>query len=182
MNHKLKDAPTATGASLNIVGSAGNDKPLDKRREPRYPCNDPVDVRILSESHTATLPATALDVSRSGLRLGLGTPIAKGSKIEVSVKQQAMVVGEVCYCRRVNGGFHAGVQILDVVYPLLQAVVHLHDDLLSSYLVGKGLTTAEVFHVTNHLAKCRECRIRLTEVDAILNPISRRTPRRDDIC
>jgi PilZ domain len=181
MIHKLKDAPTPTRTRLRFAAVAKDGGSLEQRREPRYPCNDPVEVRILSGSRGPILPATALDVSRSGLRLALRTPIPKGSEIEAIVKRQVTILGEVCYCRRVGDDFHAGVLIRDVVYPGTQAVEHLHDDQLSLYLVGKGLTMAEVIHVKDHLAKCADCRTRLSNADAVLHPIRRRAPRQHDL-
>jgi len=51
---------------------------------------------------------------------------------------------------------------------------HIHDDVLSLYLVGKGLTVPEVVGLKEHLILCEACKIRLAEADAILNPVRKR--------
>jgi hypothetical protein len=119
-------------------------------------------------------PATVLDVSRSGLRLEMSTPIAKGSEIEVTARSQIAVFGEVRYCRRAGDSFHVGVLIRDVVQSHARAVAHLDDDDVTLYLAGKGLTMAEVIRVKDHLANCQQCRTRLREADAMLHPIRKR--------
>jgi hypothetical protein len=44
---------------------------------------------------------------------------------------------------------------------------HVHDDQLSLYLAGKGLTNEEAIHVKNHLGACKTCLGRLGETDVI---------------
>lgn len=88
---------------------------VERRREPRYPCNDPVKVRVISKGGPR-FPATVLEVSRSGLRLELDIPIAKGSDIEVTVRGHVVIFGEIRYCRRTGDSFHAGILIREVLY------------------------------------------------------------------
>jgi hypothetical protein len=174
MSFQIKDAASVRrplSASTSFVPMLA--PPSEKRREPRYPCKDAVAVRILSVA-PRHFPATVLDVSRSGLRLEVAIPIAKGSEIEVTARSQIVIFGEVRYCRRAGDSFYAGVLIRDVIQPRLQAVKHLHDDDLSLYLVGKGLTMPEVIRVGGHLATCEECRTRLSDAYAVLHPTRKR--------
>jgi hypothetical protein len=73
--------------------------------------------------------------------------------------------------------FHAGVLIQDVVYSGQRVGKHVHDDDLNLYLVGEGLIAFEVIKLREHLILCEPCRIRLDEIDALLNP-SKRSPAR----
>ena len=153
---------------LPTVPSVGQ---YEKRREIRYPTNDPAQVQVLP--HNTRSPATVLDVSRSGLRLELHASVGRGSQIKVILSEQVVIFGEVRYCRRVGDVFQAGVLIQDVIYSQERARKHLHDDDLSLYLVGKGLTASEVIKLRDHLILCESCRIRLNEIDAKLNPPKR---------
>jgi hypothetical protein len=168
MTFQIKDAPPARRPLVPMMAL-----PLEKRREPRYSCKDAVAVRILSIG-PRHFPATVVDVSRSGLRLELAIPIAKGSEIEVTARSQLVVFGEVRYCRRAGDSFQAGVLIRDVIQSRPQAVKHLHDDELSLYLVGKGLTMPEVLRVGAHLETCEECRTRLSDAHSVLHPTRKR--------
>jgi hypothetical protein len=178
---KLRDGPTLVSPAPYVPENKLSDNvtpidkppPSEKRREARYPCNDAVAVRILSVG-PRHFPATVLDVSRSGLRLELAIPIAKGSEIEVTARSQIVIFGEVRYCRRAGDSFHAGVLIRDVIQSRLYTTKHLHDDELSLYLVGKGLTMPEVIRVKAHLATCEECHTRLSVAYAVLHPTRRR--------
>ena len=183
MVNKLRDGPILIhpgpgSAERSLKPTANvtpipNVPPVERRREPRYPCNDPVEVRIISPGGPC-FPATVLDVSRSGLRLELGARIAKGSEMEVTVRGHVVIFGEIRYCRRTGDSFHAGILIRDVLYSRPPAVNHLHDDELSLYLVRKGLTLPDLIRVRDHLTKCETCQIRLGEADAILRPIRKR--------
>ena len=181
MFQKLRDRPTPVSrdpyvpeSKLSVSGTPiGKAPPSEKRREPRYPCNDAVAVRVLSIG-TRHYPATVLDVSRSGVRLELYIPIAKGSEVEITARSQAVIFGEIRYCRRAGDSFHAGVLIRDVIQSRPHAVKHLHDDELSLYLVGKGLTMPEVIRVKSHLATCEECHGRLSAAHAVLHPTKKR--------
>jgi hypothetical protein len=146
---------------------------IERRREARYPTSDPAAVQILAPDG-ARVSATVVNVSRSGLRLKLRAPLAKGMRIEVVVVRKCAIFGEVRYCSRTGDLFFAGIQIDDVVHSRPNQNEHLSDDQLSLYLVGKGLSVPEVIQLKDHLIDCEACQIRLAEQDAILNPRRRR--------
>jgi hypothetical protein len=156
-------ALTAQGARL-----------LERRSEARYPTRDPVEVQILGQNKLARVAAMALDVSRKGLRIELLAPIPKGSQVEIILARTLIIFGEVRYCRRVGETVHAGILIQQVVHPRSPAVEHMSDEVLSLYLVGKGLTVPEVIQLKEHLILCNACQLRLAEMNAILNPVRKR--------
>jgi len=146
----------------------------ERRRERRYPTNDPVEVRMFPFTATP-IPATIIDVSRSGMTLELTkpllqraeanrrTPSAHESKIEVLMPTNKLVIfGELRYCRRAGAAYHAGVLIESLVEPKPDTR-HLQDEEISFYIVGKGLTAPAVLRVEAHLVRCDSCRQRLAE-------------------
>lgn len=141
----------------------------EKRREIRYPTNDPAEVQVLPIDSTRR-PATVLDVSESALRLELHSAVARGLEIKVILSGQVVIFGEVRYCRRAGAVFHAGVVIHDVVYARQGAGKHIQDYDLNLYLVGRGLTAFEVIKLREHLILCESCRFRLAENSARISP------------
>jgi hypothetical protein len=146
---------------------------LEKRREARYPTNDPAEVEVVNGG-TGRCTATVLDVSKSGLRLKLESSINKGAEVKVTLQRNAVIFGQIRYCRPLDGSFDAGVLIQDMSQNPGQPSPHIEDDLLSLYVIGKGLTVPEVIKLKEHLVNCESCRIRLGEKDALLNPVRKR--------
>lgn len=144
----------------------------ERRREPRYPCNDPVEIRILP-GDSSRIPATLMDVSRSGLRIELTTPVPKGTAIEILLSKQLAVSGRVRHCRRVGAKYQAGVLILQAT-DSSKPNEHVSDDQLSSYLGGRGLTLTQVIRVRDHLAGCSACRLRMVD-SYLVKPPARRS-------
>jgi hypothetical protein len=140
----------------------------ERRAEARYPTQDPVEIEILP-GPGAPLYGTILDVSRSGLCVALNKRIGRGQHIKIRLYRN-VIFGEVRYCRSVPGGFHAGVEIQDLVRPPTGQDEHLADDQLSLYAVGKGLSVAEVIGVREHLARCEACRAHLAQQEDLLKP------------
>ena len=163
--------PTSTAPSK--IGSLRGLESLERRREARYPTNKQAKVEVICGGPLRQ-SARILDVSRSGLRLEVETFIGKGLQAEIILPEHMVIFGEVRYCRRGGSGFHAGILIQNVFQPRRALESHVHDDLLDLYLVGKGLTFAEVITLREHLNACDSCRTRLTEKDAVLNPRRRR--------
>ena len=157
---------TATAASRGALF-------LEKRREARYPTNDPAEVEVVNGG-TGRCPATVLDVSKSGLRLKLESSINRGAEVKVTLQRNVVIFGQIRYCRPLEGSFDAGILIQDMSQNSGQPSPHIEDDLLSLYVVGKGLTVPEVIKLKEHLVNCEACRIRLGEKDALLNPVRKR--------
>jgi hypothetical protein len=167
--------PRSGRAAGNAIATAANRGALflEKRREARYPTNDPAEVEVVSGG-TGRSTATVLDVSKSGLRLKLESSINKGAEVKVTLQRNVVIFGQIRYCRPLDGSFDAGVLIQDMSQNSGQPSPHIEDDLLSLYVIGKGLTVPEVIKLKEHLVNCESCRIRLGEKDALLNPVRKR--------
>jgi hypothetical protein len=144
---------------------------LERPSEPRYPTRDPAEIELIFGS-AVPIYGTVLDVSRSGLRIALSRKIDRGQQVKVKLHNN-VIFGEVRHCRPVFGAFHAGIRISDLVLPAGLEKQHIADDPLSLYAVGKGLSVAEVIEVREHLVRCENCRARLAEKSAVLNPTRR---------
>jgi len=145
----------------------------ERRREARYPTQDPAKVDVHYENISG-MAATVLDVSRSGLRLELPQSISRGMQITISLSSQLVITGEVRYCRRAGNGFQAGILVQNATFPEPVNDQHIGDPELGFYLVGKGLSVAEIIALKAHLLTCKFCQGRLAEVNAILNPVRKR--------
>src|SRR5258708_12588304 len=100
--------------------------------------------------------------------------MGKGARVEIIMGGALVIVGEVRYSRRGGEAVYAGILIQQVVHPRRLTDEHINDDVLSCYLVGKGLTVPEVIGLKEHLILCEACQIRLAEANAILHPIRKR--------
>lgn len=148
--------------------------PSDRRREARYPAQEPAEIELLFGPREP-IYGTILDVSRSGLRIELPRRIHRGEEVKIKL-QQNVIFGEVRYCRAVSGVFQAGIRIEELVRPPADPSQHLSEDALSLYAIGKGLSVSEVIEVREHLPRCERCRTRLGEKEALLNPSRKRRP------
>jgi hypothetical protein len=155
---------------LSLVEDAGSN---ERRRDARYPTNDQADVEVLAVN-TRHLSAVVLDVSKSGLRIEVHERIGAGSEVRIRLPREAVIHGEVRYCRRAGTGFHVGILIAQVFQSAEQADQHLFDGEMSLYLLGKGLSAAEVLRQRKHLNDCESCRLRVAEAEPILKPGNRR--------
>jgi hypothetical protein len=168
----VKGSPRLERAASNPFSTPSS--PAERRREVRYPANDPVEICILDAAGTPRFAGTVVDVSRSGLRVEVPTPVGKGARIEIVLPDRAIVFGEIRYCRRAADCFHLGVAIEDVYYAQPLSAKHIPDDQLSFYLAGKGITTADAIRIKSHLAGCQACRDRLAEAEAMLRLMKKR--------
>jgi Flp pilus assembly pilin Flp len=167
------DSSPAGRASAAIQGNTGlalpNLRRFERRRDHRYSTNDQAVVEVLG-TNIQRLPALVLDVSRSGLRLGIQTRIGQFAQVEITLPREVVIFGEVRSCRPVGTGFHAGVLIAELLHSRTPLGKHIHDDKLGLYLGGKGLTAPELIELRKHLICCEPCRSRLMATEAALNP------------
>ena len=148
------DAPASQRLRNQARGS-------ERRREPRFPCNDPVTVRVIP-GDGSLVPATLMDVSRSGVRIEIGLPLPKNTQIEIHLSKQLVVSGRVRHSRRVGTKYQSGVFILETVDESKPSE-HVSDEQLSSYLSGQTRAPAEVIRVREHLVQCSACRLRIVD-------------------
>jgi hypothetical protein len=166
-------APRPGGANNPAKTAARGTLFLEKRREARYPTNDPAEVEVISGG-VGQFSATVVDVSRSGLRLKLDSSINRGAEVKITLQRNIVIIGQIRYCKPLDGNFDAGVLIEDMEQNSGPSSSHIEDDLLSLYVIGKGLTVPEVIKLKEHLVNCESCRVRLGEKDALINPVRKR--------
>lgn len=164
--------------SIPDIASVRATQVAERRREARYPTNDPAEIQILPWSTaTVALPSTIIDVSKSGLRVKLATTLARGIRIEIMVKPRRLVIfGSVRYCRRLGPVFHAGVLIEGVAFPKPSVGQHVDDDQFVLYAAARGLTTPEVIHINEHTSKCAECFAKLLKTSDEMRSALRTAP------
>lgn len=111
-------ADLARGAMQSGAGSSTRDETAGsiRRREMRFQC-DPAAVLLEAAGHPEPVEGQIVEVSKTGLRLRLGTSAFATSE-SVRVSHARMIIsGQIRYCRRnAAGAFNTGVQILEVQY------------------------------------------------------------------
>jgi hypothetical protein len=85
----------------------------ERRRGGRVPTDDPAFMQVLNPLATNRVEVRVLDVSRDGLKLRVPEFLPPGSVIQVRM-ENSIALGEVRYCRALQAGFDAGVQLQDV--------------------------------------------------------------------
>ena len=86
----------------------------ERRQEPRFQ-RDGVPAKILLEGDSESMPARVLDISTSGVRLGLSSPLATGSEVTVRF-ENTVATGQVRYCRCNYGrSFEVGLRLTDAL-------------------------------------------------------------------
>ena len=139
----------------------------EKRREPRYPTHDAVEVKTLPYSE-APMQANVLDVSKSGMKLEIDRQLLPGSRIEILMPSSKLVLfAQVRYCRRFGALYYAGVLIEDVVPPKRDAM-HLGDNEISRHLSGRGMGAAEVLWIESHLSWCDACKQEVEKIKSTM--------------
>ena len=144
----------------------------ERRRETRYPCQDPAEIRCL-QGDGSSFSATVLDISKSGLRVEVAVHLTQGAQVEVFLPKQVVIFGEVRHCSRAGEMFHAGILIEEVFYSRDLSSEHLHDDQLSLYLAGRGLTARDVLAVGQHVRMCSACNKRLENAKSLSETVGR---------
>lgn len=133
---------------------------LERRREPRYPACEIVEVQVIGASG-GRFPGTMLDISRSGLKIEVGKPLSQGAYLEILLPTRAIIIGEARYCRSKNRLYHVGVKIEGVYFSQAVSTRHVSKELLADY---KNLAPLVAMEVGNHLAACETCRRAWTEI------------------
>ena len=135
---------------------------LERRWEPRYTTHDPATVKVLPTGRQQ-IPGLVLDISRFGLRVGSPVAMEKGVEVKVTMPLGVVVLGQVRYCLHRESDFQIGVSTREVIYDRDEPELHAHDDVLSLFASGRGLTAPEVIKLKDNLLRCEECRIRLAD-------------------
>jgi hypothetical protein len=94
---------------------------MDRRRQPRFTADQKITVTILSGTER-TCEATVKSLAGNGLGLEVATPINSGAALKIEL-DAGLVLGEVVYCRPVEGHFNVGVQLSELC-PGLTCLAH----------------------------------------------------------
>src|SRR5690242_16444931 len=86
----------------------------ESRKEIRIRAAQPGNRTTLKWSASATLDASIIDISRSGLQLEVDKPVAAGARIELQLKE-LIVFGRVRRCRLENVGLYRIGIVIDQV-------------------------------------------------------------------
>lgn len=87
---------------------------MERRRDVRVSLDQKVRVTVLGRRVLGTndwqVDARAADLSGRGIRILAPARIASGDAVRIDL-EDAMLLGEVCYCQPHNDGFMIGVQL-----------------------------------------------------------------------
>jgi hypothetical protein len=134
--------------------------PSDRNLERRYQADDPVEV-VYEAGASIRLSGRMRNVSRTALCLELGAALGRTTQIRITFQGKLVIVGEVCECTPNGDGFRMEVSIHDLISSSSSSDQHVHDDQLSLYIAGKGLTVPDFTALGEHFVKCAECLNRL---------------------
>jgi hypothetical protein len=88
----------------------------ERRREPRFPLEEPVQITVLSPSRLS-IRATILDVSRHGLQLRTEQLLPVSAPLQLCVGD-FLLLGEAVFCVPQEGQFRAGISVEQRLGPL----------------------------------------------------------------
>jgi hypothetical protein len=98
-----------------LYSDNGRSEAYEQRRETEYRRSDPAKVRVLS-GVSSSFSTIILDISRSGLRVELDSPLSRGTALEITLPNEVIIFGEVRFCRQIAGNCYAAVSIQHVFY------------------------------------------------------------------
>lgn len=116
---------------------------MDERHEPRFIADQPIKVTILGSPETQHA-ARICNVSGRGLLIEFSSEVAFGAPLKIEV-DDAILLGEVVYCRAEDGVYLIGVE-LDQVLCGLTAL----DQLLQAFATGEASGNEFAGHIQRH--------------------------------
>lgn len=97
-------------------------KEMERRREPRFPCNQPARITCLS-GQEQSFDGLLVNLSGRGLRIALTTPIPVNIPIRIDVGDM-LLLGDICYCRKEDDVYSVGVALAHSILEM-SALTHL---------------------------------------------------------
>jgi hypothetical protein len=91
---------------------------MNQRREPRFPTDRTVAVTVFGTPDTH-LQGRIRNAAGRGLGLELATALATGTALKIEL-EDSILLGEVIYCRKQEGGWYAGVELVHALYGLVE--------------------------------------------------------------
>jgi c-di-GMP-binding flagellar brake protein YcgR len=86
---------------------------MERRREPRISSSQLVWLTVLGENEVRCR-ATTIDLSGRGMKLMVAWRLSQDAAVKIEI-DDALYLGEICYCRPENGGFMIGIEIDQVL-------------------------------------------------------------------
>jgi hypothetical protein len=86
---------------------------MENRREDRVPVERPIVVTVLGDRETR-LKASVKDASPRGIGVLTGEAIAANAAVKIEIGD-SLFLGEVMYCRPVDGGYASGIELTEVL-------------------------------------------------------------------
>lgn len=104
--------------TIGFFRNSSKQKPQDasakeRRREPRFSTEGSAKIQSLSPFNPNWSTVSLADVSKGGLRLESDETLGVGTHIHVRLNN-AIIFGDVRYCKPAGEKFHAGIEIQDV--------------------------------------------------------------------
>lgn len=89
--------------------------PKDRRREPRIATDHSAQLQVIAPFSAERIPVRVLDVSKSGMQLGLDAPLDPGSTVKIRLRD-AVLFAEIRYCRQTSEkDYRAGLELQEVI-------------------------------------------------------------------
>jgi PilZ domain len=91
---------------------------LERRSEPRIPSNQPVWLTVLSKNEVRCRAKT-VEISSRGMKLMVAWRFPEDAVVRIEIvgeiNDDALYLGEICYCRPEAGGFILGIEVHQVL-------------------------------------------------------------------
>lgn len=112
---------------------------MERRREPRFPCNQPARVTCLSGNEESQ-DGLLVNLSGRGLRIALKEPIPINIAARIDVGDM-LLLGDICYCRKEGESYSVGIALAHSILEV-SALNHLMARL-----------TQDSYHALDHLER-----------------------------
>jgi hypothetical protein len=99
--------------ALQVFGHSADKTYVELRREPRLEANTPVTVTVLGMLGDPVTLGLVLDISGSGLRICLPSPLPCGAAVTVE-SDTVLVRADVCRCVEEGAGYTIGLELTEV--------------------------------------------------------------------
>lgn len=98
---------------------------MNQRREPRVPTDQAVQITVFG-TPDLHMPGVVKNASGRGIGLEVHGPVATGSALKVTM-DDAILLGEVIYCRAQNGKWYLGVELEHALCGLAELAATLRE-------------------------------------------------------
>ena len=96
-----------------LPASAADTSGVERRREPRFVGDQPVNLTVLRDTETH-VSATVTNYSGRGIRVSAPTAIPVGSAVRIDL-DDAIALAEVCYCQKQGDSYAVGLQLEQIL-------------------------------------------------------------------